>query len=193
MKVIIYIFCILFCSSFIYSQENNFGTFNPSEIFPYGLPNTQTGEQIKDFNEMIGICDCRSVRRKPDQTWQDTLNMVWKFKYILNGNAVQDETWHENGFFATSIRQFQPDSLNWIVSYYGTKFIPPSVRVWKGNRIGNEIVLKMPPKSPGGLDGINRLTYYDISNSGFKWKGEWTDLEEKNVYPFWTIDSKRRN
>lgn len=154
----------------------------------YGKPNPDAPEQLQDFAPMIGKCDCKSLRRNSDGSWQDTLHMVWKFKYILNGTAIQDESWHENGFYATSIRQFNVDSLNWVVSFYSSKKVSNSVNVWKGKKEGDQIVLKMPQKSPNGLDGISRLTFYNISDNGFKWKGEWTNINESIVYPFWTIE-----
>jgi hypothetical protein len=187
MKAIILSILVIFI--FQLSAQNV--DYSVSEKNPYGQPNPNAPQQIEDFAPMIGDCDCKSLRRNSDGTWQDTLNMVWRFKYILNGMAIQDETWHENDFYATSIRQFNTDSLNWVVSFYGTRFISNKVSVWHGNKIGDDIVLKMPQKSPNGLDGINRLTFFDVSEDGFKWKGEWTNLDESIVYPFWMIDCKK--
>lgn len=158
----------------------------------YGKPNPDAPEQLQDFASMIGKCDCKSVRRNSDGSWQDTLQMVWKFKYILNGTAIQDESWNENGFYATSIRQFNVDSLNWVVSFYSSKNVSNSVNVWKGKKEGDQIVLKMPQKSPNGLEGVSRLTFYNISDNGFKWKGEWTNVDESIVYAFWTIDCVKK-
>lgn len=183
------IFILLIISFNLFAQDNN---YIASDRLPFGKANPDAPEQISEFEPLIGICDCKSVQRNTDGTWQDTLNMVWKFKYILNGMAVQDETWHESGFSATSIRQFNADSLNWVVSYYGTKFVSNNVGVWTGNKKDDAIVLKMPQKSPNGLDGINRLTFYGISEAGFKWKGEWTNLDASIIYPYWTIECKKR-
>lgn len=183
MRSIIIILAI-FSTLQIFAQIKDYSV---SDKYPFGQPNPNAPENIKDFEPMIGVCDCKSVQRNNDGSWQDTLNMVWKFKYILNGTAIQDETWHDSGFFATSIRQINTDSLNWVVSYYGTKLVNNKVGVWTGKKESNQIVLKMPQKSPGGLDGLSRITFYDITDTGFKWKGEWVDEKETVKYPFWTI------
>ncbi len=188
MKSIIIILTI-FSTFQLSAQTKDYGV---SDKYPFGQPNPNAPENIIDFEPMIGICDCKSVQRNKDGTWQDTLNMIWRFKYILNGTAIQDETWHESGFFATSIRQINTDSLNWVVSYFGTKIVTNTVNVWTGKKEGNQIVLKMPQKSPGGLDGFSRLTFYNMTENGFKWKGEWVDIKETVVYPFWTIDCTKR-
>ncbi len=173
-------------------SQSPLGVYNPSTLYPFGRPNPGAPPQILDFDPMIGICDCRSVQRNPDGTWQDTLAMVWQFKYIMNGNAVQDETWIANGRTATSIRRFQADSLRWIVSYYGSGTVTNAAGIWMGSKKGSTIVLKMPQKSPGGQDGINRLTFFEISEKGFQWKGEWIDPNETIIYPFWSIECWKR-
>lgn len=106
----------------------------------------------------------------------------------MNGTAVQDETLKEDGIHSGSIRQFDKDSLQWNVHYYSTNLSAP-LSVWKGDKKENgTIVLYQPQKAPNGADGFSRLTFYDISKDGFKWKGEWVDKTEKVVFPFWKID-----
>ena len=34
------------------------------------------------------------------------------------------------------------------------------------------------------MDGFSRLTFYDITDKGFKWIGEWVDPTEKVTFPF---------
>ncbi len=177
-------FLILISLSVASAQK---GDYNSNEQHPYGRINPDAPVQLSDYSEMIGSCECQSVRRNPDGSWQDTVAMTWNFKYILNGFAVQDETWKSDGVYATSIRQFNTDSLNWVVSYYSSIFVSNSVNVWTGNREQNKIVLKMSQKSPQGYDGFSRLTFYDISDTGYKWIGEWTDPSGNIVYPFWKI------
>ena len=182
------IMLLLAAFSFGLAQQ---GMYDAGDRYPYGHINPDAPPQLSDFAEMVGQCECKSVQRNPDGTWQDTLQMRWQFKYILNGLAIQDETWRENGFYATSIRQFNKDSLNWVVSYYSSKFVTNTVSVWTGNREGDEITLKMPQKSPQGYDGFNRLTFYKITNQGFRWRGEWLDLTGKVIYPFWNIECRK--
>jgi len=180
-----------FCSTAqdMRSQHEN----DPSPANPYGRAHPDAPEQVRDFEKMMGVCDCKSVRRNPDQSWGDTLELEWRFKYILNGWGVQDETWIGNGTYATSIRQFQPDSGYWVVSYHSSGSVATQPRVWLGGNEGKNIVLRQPQTAPGrGIPGISQLTFYGITEEGFRWKGEWIDSAGTIVYPFWMIDCRKR-
>ena len=166
--------------------------YEPSPEHPYGQLNPTTPPQVADFAPLIGICDCRSLPRNADGTWPDTTNMVWSYKYIMNGTAVQDEVWRENDRYAGSIRQYQPDSAHWVVTYFSYPTVSSTPSVWHGNKVGNDIVLRMPQKAPNGMDGKYRISFYEMSEEGFKWKGEWVNLDESFTYPTWFIECKKR-
>lgn len=168
------------------SQNTVSADYAVSKKQPYGTKNPTAAEQLNDFQPMIGKSQCKSLRRNPDQSWQDTTTMLWSFKYILNGTAIQDETWYEN-FYATSIRQFHADSNIWVVSYSSYPGVSTKIPVWKGNKTGDDIVLEQKQKSPNGMEGASRLTFTDISSNGFHWKGEWVSEDQSIVYPFWEI------
>lgn len=167
--------------------------YEPDAQFPFGRPHPDAPAQVQDFDPMIGVSDCWSLNRNPDGSWQDTVPMVWKFKYILNGTGVQDEVWRE-GNYATSIRQYKADSAKWVVTYYSYPAVGMQPGVWHGAKQGEEIVLKMSQKSPGrGLAGNSTLTFYDISKDSFRWRGEWIDSSATIVYPFWYIGCEMRD
>ena len=83
---------LLLISTLILSGQNSTSLFEPIEDLPFGSPNPDASVQISDWAEMIGESDCSSLSRNPDGSWGDTINMIWRFKYIMNGFAVQDET-----------------------------------------------------------------------------------------------------
>ena len=160
---------------------------------PYGQINPKAPSQVADFDPMIGVCDCRSLSRNPDGSWQDTTNMVWQFKYVLNGTAVQDEVWRD-GNYASSLRQYHADSAQWIVTYYSFPFVAYKPGVWYGNKQEDgTIVLKQPQQAPNGMEGVSTLTFYDINEMGYNWKGEWVKDDGSIVYPFWLIWCRKRN
>lgn len=173
-----------------FSQYN----YEPSEQFPFGQANPDAPQQIKDFQPMIGKCNCKSISRNPDQTWADPIDMTWTFKYIMNGKAVQDETLKADGKHSGSIRQFIADSSKWYVHYYSSIVPTTTLSTWEGNKKeGENIVLYRPQKAPNGIEGFYRLTFYDISKSGYKWIGEWVDKTEKIIFPTWKIECKKIN
>lgn len=180
--------CMLFCLGIV--AQNN---FEASDEYPYGQPNTNVPEQIKDYEELIGLCDCLSESINQDKSWKEPVKMTWKFKYIMNGMGVQDEIFMEDESYAGSIRQFDKESNNWYVHYYSHPQISKQLSVWVGHKTkeGN-IVLYRDSKAANGTEGFYRLTFYDISEDGFNWIGEWTDKSETIVYPTWKISCKKR-
>lgn len=166
--------------------------YEPTKENPYGQMNPDAPEQLKDFAQLIGICDCKSETRKADKSWGEPVNMTWTFKYIMNGMAIQDETLKEDGAHSGSIRQFNADSLKWYVHYYSSTSATKILSSWEGNANDSSIVLYREQKAPNGMEGYYRLTFYDISENGYKWIGEWVDKTEKFSYPTWKISCTRR-
>ena len=161
--------------------------YEPSKEHPYGRLNPNAPKETADYAPLIGRCKCKSVARNPNQTWGDTLTMYWTFKYIMNGNGVQDETLKEDGAYSGSIRQFIPDSSKWYVHYYSHLGPNPVLPAWSGNRKGDSIVLYRPQKAPNGMDGFFKITFSEIRTTGFKWLGEWVSPNEAIRYPTWQI------
>ncbi|WP_431137572.1 hypothetical protein [Psychroserpens mesophilus] len=186
MKTIL-IICFALCSSFGFSQYD----YNVSEAHPYGQPHPDAPQQIKDYEPMIGLCNCKSTTRNQDGTWNASENITWEWKYIMNGTAVQDETLKPDGSHSGSIRQFIKDSSKWYVHWFSAKTPSPVFPVWEGYKKEDKIVLYKKQKAPNGADGYFRLTFYDMSKSGYKWIGEWIDITETVVFPTWKIECKR--
>jgi ketosteroid isomerase-like protein len=166
--------------------------YSVSDTNPYGLANPKAPEQIKDYQSLIGKCNCKSISRNQDQTWAKPIDMTWEWKYIMNGLAVQDETIKADGKHSGSIRQFIADSSKWYVHYYASGNPSSNLSTWEGSKTedGN-IVLYRDNKAPNGTEGWFRLTFYDINELGYKWIGEWTDKSETTTYATWKIDCKR--
>lgn len=166
--------------------------YEPSQTNPYGLQNPEAPEQLDDFKPLIGLCDCVSERRNQEGGWAEPVKMTWKYKYIMNGMAIQDETLKADGAHSGSIRQFNADSLKWYVHYYSSLTPTPTLSSWEGVKNNDgKIILYKPQKAPNGTDGFSRLTFYDISKTGYKWIGEWVDTSESIVFPFWRIACTR--
>ena len=182
MKHILLPFLFLFSTLIIAQTE-----YEPNDEFPFGRLNPDAPKKTADFAPMIGKCNCKSVNRKPDGTWNEEVDMTWSFKYIMNGMAVQDETLKADGLHSGSIRQFNADSSRWYVHYYSSPFVSSALPTWEGNKKDDKIVLYREQKAPNGMDGSYRLTFYDMSETGYKWIGEWVDTTEKIVYPTWKI------
>ncbi|MBW1294908.1 YybH family protein [Aquimarina litoralis] len=187
MKSTILSFCMLTAITSMAQTE-----YEPSQDFPFGRSNPEAPKEIKDFEPLIGICDCDSQTRNQDQSWAKPNKMTWEFKYIMNGMGVQDQTLKEDGKHSGSIRQFIADSSRWFVHYYSNTSPTPVLSTWEGNKKDDKIVLYRDQKAPNGMEGYFRLSFYDISDNGFKWIGEWVDKTEKIVFPTWKIACTKR-
>ena len=174
----------------IFISFNAFGQYDyaASNEFPFGKLNPEAPSEVADYAELIGQCECKSVVRVNQTTWADTLSMLWTFKYIMNGMAVQDETLKADGGFTGSIRQFVADSTRWYVHFFSHKSPTTTLPSWEGGKTENgNIVLFRDQKAPNGMSGDYRITFSDITNSGFNWVGEWVSKDRNIVYPTWRI------
>ena len=50
--------------------------------------NPEAPIQSEDFAPMIGECKCISENRNPDGTWAEPVDMIWRWKYIMNDKEV---------------------------------------------------------------------------------------------------------
>ena len=166
--------------------------YEVSTANPFGLLNPEAPPETADFAQLIGRCDCKSTTRNVDQSWAAPQDMVWTFKYIMNGHGVQDESIKADGSHSGSIRQFVADSSKWYVHWYSNKSPNTSLPAWEGGKQGDSLVFYKTQKAPNGMDGYYRLTFADITSNGFNWRGEWVDQTESIRFPTWKIICLKR-
>lgn len=194
MKIIIAFIATLALTICSLGAQEKHNKYEASEKHPFGQYNPEAPKQLQDYKQLIGISKCESVSRNKDQSWAKPVKMTWKWKYIMNGKAVQDETIKADGRHSGSIRQYSKDSLRWNVHYYSSSGVTATLPVWNGNKNKEgKIVLYRPQKAPNGMDGFYRLTFYDISEKGYKWVGEWVDKSEKIAFPTWKISCTKED
>jgi len=172
------------------STTHSFGQYDyeVSEENPFGRLNPNAPAQTADFAPIIGECKCKSQKRAPDKSWGDEVAMIWRWKYIMNGMAVQDETLKEDSMHSGSIRQFNADSLKWYVHYYSSSSVPTRLPTWEGSTSEDgDIILYREQTAPNGNDGFYRLTFFNITDDGFDWIGEWVNTNETFAYETWKI------
>lgn len=163
-----------------------------SKEYPFGKPHAEAPSEILNYSSLIGLSECTSTTRNPDQTWSDPVSMTWKFKYIMNGMAVQDETLKSDGLHSGSIRQYIADSSKWYVHYYSSGTPTVTLPVWEGQQTSeNEMILYREQKAPNGMDGFYKLKFYDMSEKGFNWEGAWVNNTETFSFPTWRIECRK--
>ncbi len=189
-KLLLIVIAVVLKSTLLLAQNE----YEPSSTHPYGQPNPNAPVEIKDYQPLIGKCDCLSYKGDNQGNWLPPVKMTWEFKYIMNGMAVQDQTLKDDGVHSGSIRQYSADSSSWYVHYYTTAIASPNLRVWKGGKKGDDIILYSPQKSPNGIDGYYKISFFNITDKGFNWLGEWVNKDESIKFPTWKINcTKRKN
>lgn len=162
--------------------------YEPTSEHPFGLPNPEAPKELLDFAPLIGECNCISETRGLDGNWAAPVDMTWRFKYIMNGMAVQDETLKKDGTYAGSIRQFIPDSTKWYVHYYSSGGPTPVLPAWEGNKTeSGDIVLYRDQTAPNGMEGDYKIVFSNISAQGFDWLGAWVSKDRSVEFPTWKI------
>jgi hypothetical protein len=190
---IVLIFALFFFGSPVLKSQSSY-EYEPSKKHPFGLPNPNMPEAFLDYAPMIGECDCKSLARIDQNTWGDTVSMTWRFKYVMNGMAVQDETLKADGNHSGSIRQFIADSAKWYVHYYKSNNPGGVLGTWEGNRNDEgDIILYSEQPAPNGTVGYYKIIFSNISKDGFDWLGQWVSKDESFSYPLWKIFCNKKN
>ncbi|NAS31725.1 hypothetical protein GTQ40_12130 [Flavobacteriaceae bacterium R38] len=194
------IFFIIFFLITICASSQNESIFpeswsvnEPSKDNPYGKSNSNAIPQLKDYDKLIGICACKSTRLQPDGKWSDSIALKWRWKYIMNGNGVQDEGWYgdkNNVSYFTSIRVYDQVNKTWYVTYFSPN-LNNEPDTWTGGVKSGNIILKGNIKTPTG-DIPSILTFSNISEKGFDWEGKILSSEEDTTgNSFWKIHCKK--
>ncbi len=185
------VFTILILStSYSFAQYE----YEPDPKNPFGQVNPAAPPQTADFAPLIGESECKSQNRAQDGTWNEEVDMIWRWKYIMNGMGVQDETLKSDGAHSGSIRQFNADSAKWYVHYYSSSGAASRLPAWEGSKTEDgSIVLYREQAAPNGTEGFYRLTFYNISDESFDWVGEWVNTTETFSFPTWKISCSKLN
>ncbi len=158
---------------------------------PFGQLNPQAPAELKAFAPMIGQSQCQSAKRLDQDNWAPIEASQWVFRYIMNGTAVQDENLVADGSIGGSIRLFDEAKQTWQIHYYNNQSKPNVLPVWNGGQQQDRLVFYRPQIAPNGMEGHYRLTFYEITDESFLWKGEWVNQDESVVYPTWKISCKK--
>lgn len=160
--------------------------YEPSPAHPFGRPHPAAPAELSDFAFFIGAFDCTDSQRGADGTMV-SFPAIWNGKYFMNGHGIQDQYWAP-GFYTSNIRLFDEREGLWKVTFfsepgYGTG-------TWTGGRKGDDIVLTRASKQADGTETVSRLTFYDITETGFRWHGQ--SVAGDTVTTNWTSDCTRR-
>ena len=162
-----------------------FNEFDMSPEHHFGRPNPAMPPGFQQFHFMIGEFACE------DELWMNgawkKMQGVWITNYTLNGYAIQDH--YRNEMYAgTSLRLYNQQEDHWQVHFFG---MPGGhTGVWVGGKIEDRIVLTSEQQAPDGSTVTSRLSFSQITESGFEWLGE-RITADGTVTPTWRISARR--
>ena len=135
---------------------------------------------------MVGRHECTQYftginPNNPDQELQGDL--LWLAYYALDGRAIRDE-FYSMGSNGEQTRAYDSYAKEWWVTFAtvpGVVSLAPEPKPGRGtfSAVQNDkghMVMTTPSKDADGVDVINTITFFQITNDGFEWKSE-------NVYP----------
>jgi len=161
--------------------------YEPSPAYPHGRAHPDAPEELEQFAFFIGEFDCIDRQRNNDGDWRE-FPAIWNASYFLGGFGIQDK-YYAQGFQTSNVRMFFPNEGVWKVSYFSAPTYASGE--WVGKKQGDDIVLDRTFDRADGTSSVSRLTFYDISDEGFEWKGE-SIRGDADPVATWTSSCKRR-
>lgn len=186
MKVVAFLVVVFATVSFTLGQApkalESQDDYEANAAHPFGRMNPDAAPETKQFAFLIGSFSCKDrVLNPADGKWYD-MNAIRRAEYILNGHAIQDKNYN-NIVTSSNIRIYDSSAKEWIVSYFKAPF---GIGVWRGNFADGRFELLQGDEKSG-----SRLSFFDISDDGYSWKGE--RLNEGKASSFWEFTCKRKN
>ena len=169
------------------STNDLFNKFDGNSSNTVGKQNPAAPQALRQFDFMIGEFECHDSLLI-NGAWQ-TSWAIWQSRYTLNGYAIEDQ-YRKDNYAGMSIRVFDPIKKKWAVHFFG---MPGNHQgVWYGEKIGDRMVMRQKRIAKNGSAMESRLTFYDISEEAFKWKGELVDLSTGTSTVNWKILATRK-
>lgn len=147
-----------------------------------GGPDKIDRDKLMLFGQFVGdweIRECKTLDR--DGNWK-TAKGELHWGWILDGKALQD-VWIGVPDMGTTVRFYDSNKDIW----YSTWISPKQgiVRVFTGNKVGNDIVLETRESSEKFMKWI----FFDIQQNSFRWRAErsddsgktWLKVEEMTI------------
>lgn len=141
--------------------------------------------ELKHWAKMIGRWSTVEESLKRDGTgWEPSKSADWDFFWSFDGWGIQDnyrspplgskidnERSRQRG---TNLRIFDPNEKKWIMTWLTVASKKPATFTAVSN--DDEIVMRADTVDPNG--NHSRITFFDIRESSFEWKLEWSQDEE---------------
>ncbi len=157
----------------------NDSTFQAGEMAAGAPP------ELRHWGQLVGQWSTTEESLKQDGSgWQPSKGADWNFMWAFNGwgiqdnytspplsQALDDESKRQRGI---NLRIFNPEEKQWVMTWLTTASKKPQSFV--ASSTTDELVMLTETKDARG--NYNRITFFDISDTKFEWKLEWSQDQE---------------
>ena len=149
------------------------GEFDPGSRHPEAPPETE------QFGRLAGVWDVEMSVRKDDGSWPEPgqgKRVEWRFRYILDGWAIQDEwiapppdvsTEDDQRQLGTNIRIYDPKAGHWDSAWISNT--QQKVSTFEAVAEESDRIVMTGTHASGRP---SRVTFYDITDDRFEWRME---------------------
>ena len=165
--------------------------FNPGQLNPNAPPETE------QYGQLAGVWEAEQAVINPDGTWPEkTTRAEWRWYYILDGHAIQDD-WFSLETTADSSQELQPVGTN-------IRIYNPGDKKWHMawiDKTNRRLAIFTAVQQDGKIimSGTNakgreiRNTFFNITGKAFDWQQEWTFDQGKSWVVVTKIHCRRKS
>lgn len=162
------------------------GVFRPGTIHPAAPPETL------QLGQLVGIWTAEQTVRESDGAWsQKKTHGEWRWYYILDGHAIQDDWMSRDGGeefhpIGTNIRIYNPSEKKWYMAWIDKN--NRTLAVFTAISENGNVVMT----GTNAKGRVVRNTFSNITGQSFEWVQEWTGDEGKSWFAVARIECKRK-
>ncbi len=160
-----------------------------------GTLNPDAPPETASLGRLVGVWDVEQETRNRDGSWSEASRAEWRWYYILDGHAIQDD-WIKppstepdatRRSFGTNIRIYNPEEERWEMSWIDSN--NRKTATYTAIIEGDTVI--MSGRNASGREIRN--TFFNISENSFEWVQQWTFDEGESWVPVSRIRASRRD
>jgi hypothetical protein len=178
----IFVILTIFSLSLFAQEELNLVKLNPD-----------APKETEQFGQLAGKWNAEQTIRNKDGTWSEkTTKAEWRWYYILDGHAIQDDWFSEDStnkmqWVGTNIRIYNPEEKQWHMAWIDKT----NRRLASFTAVYENGIMKMDGTNAKGRHIKN--IFSNISKESFDWVQQWTFDKGKSWVEVARIHCTKKN
>ena len=177
-------------------QSRNQATAPENTTFHAGELHPEAPRETLQLGQLVGIWEARQVKRNRDGTWSnDTTRAEWRWYYILDGHAIQDdwiaftagsELAPATQAVGTNIRIYNPQEQQWYMAWIDKT--SRRLATFTATNENGDVVMT----GHNAQGRLIRNTFSNLTQQSFDWTQEWTQDEGQTWFAVARISCRRK-